>query len=53
MWLLATGVLAIALTIRIASRRNLRTRFRRQKPGLKDALVAVLALVPVVLVVVL
>ena len=52
-WLLVTGVLAIALTIRIASRRNLRTRFRRQKPGFKDALVAAISLAAVILVVVL
>ncbi len=52
-WLLVAGVLAIALTIRIASRRNLRTRFRRQKPGFKDALVAAISLAAVILVVVL
>lgn len=37
--LIIFGVSALALNIRIASRRSLRTRFRRARPGLKDALV--------------
>lgn len=38
--LIATGVVALFFTIRLASRRNLRTRFRRQKPRGRDAIVA-------------
>lgn len=38
--LIATGVVALFFTIRLASRRNLRTRFRKQKPRARDALVA-------------
>lgn len=38
--LIAIGVVALFFTIRLASRRNLRTRFRKQKPRARDALVA-------------
>lgn len=38
--LIALGVASLALNIRIASRRSLRTRFRRVRPGTRDALVA-------------
>lgn len=38
--LIVTGVVALFFTIRLASRRNLRTRFRKQKPRARDALVA-------------
>jgi energy-coupling factor transport system permease protein len=38
--LLAAGVLALAITVRIASQRNLRTRFSRQNFGAKDYFVA-------------
>lgn len=38
--LIATGVVALFFTIRLASRRNLRTRFRKQKPRARDATIA-------------
>ena len=50
--LLALGVSAIALTIRVASRRNLRTRYRRQKPGLRDLVLALTSVAAVALAVV-
>jgi energy-coupling factor transport system permease protein len=34
-----SGICSLTLTIRIASARNLRTRYRRQKPGIKDLFV--------------
>lgn len=38
--LIAIGVVALFFTIRLASRRNLRTRFRKQKPRARDATIA-------------
>jgi energy-coupling factor transport system permease protein len=49
--LLVAGVIALAITVRIASRRSLRTRYRRQNPGTKDFFVGVLAVTAVVAVV--
>lgn len=50
--LLIAGVLALAATIRLASERNLRTRYRRQNPGIKDIFVALLSLAIVALAVI-
>jgi energy-coupling factor transport system permease protein len=41
--LLVAGVISLALTVRIASRRSLRTRYRRQNPGTRDLFVAILS----------
>ncbi|MCX8529769.1 MAG: energy-coupling factor transporter transmembrane component T [Rhodoluna sp.] len=50
--LLVLGIGSLAITIRIASARNLRTRYRRQKPGPKDFALVALAIGSVVLVVI-
>ena len=50
---MVSGIIALTLTIRIASTRNLRTRYRRQKPGIKDFSVIGITLTTVVLVVIL
>ena len=42
--LAVVGVGCLAFNIRIASRRSLRTRFRRVRPGIRDALVAVIGI---------
>jgi energy-coupling factor transport system permease protein len=47
--LISTGITALALNIRIASRRSLRTRFRRVRPGSKDLLIALFGLAVAVL----
>lgn len=50
--LFAVGVTALAVTIRIASRRHLRTRYRRQKPSWKDFALASAATLAVILAVI-
>ena len=47
--LFAVGIAALALTIRIASRRNLRTRYRRQKPTWRDAVLGAVAITAIAL----
>jgi energy-coupling factor transport system permease protein len=47
--LFAIGVAALAVTIKIASSRNLRTRYRRQKPGWRDGVIALASLTAVAL----
>ena len=49
--LIATGVVALFFTIRVASRRNLRTRFRKQKPRARDLIVALVGIAWIVSVV--
>jgi energy-coupling factor transport system permease protein len=49
--LIATGVVALFFTIRLASRRNLRTRFRKQKARARDAIVALIGIAWIVSVV--
>ena len=46
--MLTAGVVALATTVRIASKRNLRTRYRGQNFGVKDFLVTALGLAAVV-----
>jgi energy-coupling factor transporter transmembrane protein EcfT len=50
--LLVLGIGSLAITIRIASARNLRTRYRRQKPGPKDFALVAIAIGSVILVVI-
>lgn len=42
--LLIAGVIALAMTVRIASRRSLRTHYRRQSPTSKDVFIAIVSL---------
>lgn len=51
--LLVAGVVSLAVTVRIASKRNLRTRYRRQRFGGKDALLASISISAVLLAVIL
>ncbi|MEN9731722.1 MAG: hypothetical protein RL488_1032 [Actinomycetota bacterium] len=51
--LFTSGTISLAVTIRIASQRNLRTRFRRQKPGWRDLVLAVTTVAAVALAVIL
>ena len=51
--LLVAGVAALTVTVRIASARNLRTRYRRQRFGIKDFTLTIVALTAALLAVIL